>query len=210
LARQIGVRRASSPIQDEIFGQPNSGVPGRALKVSTPAGLMLRLLMLRVAVLTPLGAVTAARPITQIWPSPVLYQDLADPTLHFDAQTRLHLGMTPDEAFPDSSKRRPLPRFPGLLRACRAHRVCALLGDAWLAWRAMPSMRRTSWRPLRRATWTTKFGVCGLLPAAARSSSARVRSTPASRSSRFRTVNRWMGRPRLACRRSSRNSRREY
>jgi len=64
--------------------------------------------------------------------------DLADPTLHFDAQTRLHLGMIPDEAFPDPSKRRPLPRFPLLLRACRALRVCALMDDAWLAWRAQP------------------------------------------------------------------------
>ncbi len=62
--------------------------------------------------------------------------DLADPTLHFDAQTRLHLGTIPDEAFPDPSKRRPPPRFPGPLRACRALRACALMDDAWLAWRA--------------------------------------------------------------------------
>jgi len=64
--------------------------------------------------------------------------DLNDPTLHFDAQTRMHLGAIPDEAFPDPGVRRA-PAAPGLtgpLGACRGLRLCALLDDAWLAWRA--------------------------------------------------------------------------
>ena len=68
--------------------------------------------------------------------------DLADPTLHFGAQTRLHLGTIPEQAFPDPSKRRPPPRFLALLTACRAFRVCALVDDAWLArWAPVPDAR---------------------------------------------------------------------
>ncbi len=64
--------------------------------------------------------------------------DLNDPTLHFDAQTLMHLGAIPDAAFPDPSARRA-PASPGLagsLGACRGLALCALLDDAWLAWRA--------------------------------------------------------------------------
>jgi len=55
---------------------------------------------------------------------------LHDPTLHFDTQTQMHLGLIPLEAFPDPAKRRTPPRFPGLVRACYALRTCALLDGA--------------------------------------------------------------------------------
>jgi lysophospholipase L1-like esterase len=60
--------------------------------------------------------------------------DLNDPTLHFDAQTRLHLGAIPDLAYPDPSLRRPAPWVPAtLLRGCRRSHVCSLLDDLVLA-----------------------------------------------------------------------------
>jgi hypothetical protein len=63
--------------------------------------------------------------------------DLNDPTLHFDVQTRLHLGAIPDAAYPDPRARRAAASAPGaLLRACRRSRVCSLLDDALLALRA--------------------------------------------------------------------------
>ena len=64
--------------------------------------------------------------------------DLNDPTLHFDAQTLLHLGAIPDDAFPDPSARRQpaTPELASGLGACRGLRLCALADDAWLAWRA--------------------------------------------------------------------------
>ncbi len=51
--------------------------------------------------------------------------DLNDPTLHFDAQTRLELGAIPDAAYPDPAARRPPARWPA--RICRASRLCARL-----------------------------------------------------------------------------------
>jgi lysophospholipase L1-like esterase len=60
--------------------------------------------------------------------------DLNDPTLHFDVQTRLHLGTIPDGAYPDPAARRGAVKRPGvLLRSCRRSRVCALMDDALLA-----------------------------------------------------------------------------
>jgi lysophospholipase L1-like esterase len=58
--------------------------------------------------------------------------DLNDPTLHFDAHTRLLLGELPAAAFPDPAHRLPLPprRAP---EACRRIRVCGLVDDARLA-----------------------------------------------------------------------------
>jgi lysophospholipase L1-like esterase len=60
--------------------------------------------------------------------------DLNDPTLHFDRQTRLHLGEIPDAAFPDPSLRREpvAPRLAGVLRLCRRSRLCARLDAALL------------------------------------------------------------------------------
>jgi lysophospholipase L1-like esterase len=63
--------------------------------------------------------------------------DLNDPLLHFDAQTRLHLGQIPDAAFPDPGARERRPRVPAFaLELCRELRLCALVDDALLAWRA--------------------------------------------------------------------------
>jgi lysophospholipase L1-like esterase len=53
--------------------------------------------------------------------------DLNDPTMHFDAQTVLHLGDVPDLAFPDPARRprRPPPSLAD--RLCNLSRLCALL-----------------------------------------------------------------------------------
>ncbi len=60
--------------------------------------------------------------------------DLNDPTLHFDAQSRLHLSAVPDAAYPDPSVRRAPPEPPSAaLQLCRRLRTCALLDDWWLA-----------------------------------------------------------------------------
>jgi lysophospholipase L1-like esterase len=52
--------------------------------------------------------------------------DLNDPTLHFDRQTRLQLGRLPDAAFPNPAARMPLAAGPGL---CPKLRLCALLHE---------------------------------------------------------------------------------
>ena len=81
--------------------------------------------------------------------------DLNDPTLHFDAQTRLHLADIPDEAFPDPSKRRITAREPSAwLRACRRSRLCAGLDDLRLALATRDpddEMRRAAGVPVDRA-----------------------------------------------------------
>src|SRR3990172_1582289 len=51
--------------------------------------------------------------------------DLNDPTLHFDRQTRLELGDLPDAAFPDPDHRLAPPSPGGAgLRLCRRLRTC--------------------------------------------------------------------------------------
>lgn len=55
--------------------------------------------------------------------------DLNDPTLHFDGNTRMALGDIPDEAFPNPAERRPPPSALG--RACERSRLCALARGAW-------------------------------------------------------------------------------
>jgi lysophospholipase L1-like esterase len=63
--------------------------------------------------------------------------DLNDPTIHFDAQTRLVLSAIPDAAFPDASRRLAPRHAPSRLRAwCAASRLCTLARDGWLAARA--------------------------------------------------------------------------
>ena len=65
--------------------------------------------------------------------------DLNDPTFHFDTQTRLHLGTIPDAAYPNPDwQRRSPPVLTFALEPCRRLRLCALLDDALLAWRARP------------------------------------------------------------------------
>ena len=63
--------------------------------------------------------------------------DLNDPTLHFDAQTRLHLGTIPDAAFPDPAARRSEATSAASgLSLCRRSRICSLVDDLVLAARA--------------------------------------------------------------------------
>jgi hypothetical protein len=60
--------------------------------------------------------------------------DLNDPTLHFDVQTRLRLGSIPAAAYPDPGSRRRRLAEPGATyRACRRSRLCSRVDDLWLA-----------------------------------------------------------------------------
>jgi lysophospholipase L1-like esterase len=60
--------------------------------------------------------------------------DLNDPTVHFDKQTRIALSAIPDAAFPDPSQRRGSAHVPSRgLRWCRASKLCATIQDLWLA-----------------------------------------------------------------------------
>lgn len=63
--------------------------------------------------------------------------DLNDPTVHFDAQTRLALSTIPDRAFPDPSRRRGSRHVRSrTLHWCRVSKLCAAAQDLWLALRA--------------------------------------------------------------------------
>jgi hypothetical protein len=63
--------------------------------------------------------------------------DLNDPSMHFDAQTRLLLSTIPDAAFPNPSLRRGSRHAPSRILAwCAASRLCSLARDRWLAGRA--------------------------------------------------------------------------
>jgi hypothetical protein len=78
--------------------------------------------------------------------------DLNDPSMHFDAQTRLALSSIPDAAFPDPSRRRAPSRAASVLtRICARSQLCALGRDLWLASRA-PSFddadRRAAFAPV--------------------------------------------------------------
>jgi hypothetical protein len=62
--------------------------------------------------------------------------DLNDPTVHFDAQTRIALGSVPDEAYPDPAKRLVPRRATSRAAAgCAASKLCTLVRERWLAWR---------------------------------------------------------------------------
>ncbi|HEY8155868.1 MAG TPA: SGNH/GDSL hydrolase family protein [Myxococcota bacterium] len=64
--------------------------------------------------------------------------DLNDPSVHFDAQTRLLLSTIPDAAFPNPSLRRGPRHAPSRILAwCAASRLCALARDRWLAARSV-------------------------------------------------------------------------
>lgn len=70
--------------------------------------------------------------------------DLNDPTVHFDAQTRVVLSAIPDAAFPDPSKRRGSAHGPSKgLRWCQASKLCASLQGLWLAMTAPELDERT-------------------------------------------------------------------
>jgi len=59
--------------------------------------------------------------------------DLNDPTLHFDAQTRLALDAIPDAAFPDPSRRRGSQHAESSARVwCARSRLCTLVHERWL------------------------------------------------------------------------------
>ena len=56
--------------------------------------------------------------------------DLNDPTLHFDAQTRFALDAIPDAAFPDPSRRRGSAHAPSAARAwCGRSKLCTLVRE---------------------------------------------------------------------------------
>ena len=60
--------------------------------------------------------------------------DLNDPTVHFDAQTRMTLSAIPDAAFPDPSQRRGSAHAPSrALRGCRISKLCTALQGLWFA-----------------------------------------------------------------------------
>lgn len=76
--------------------------------------------------------------------------DLNDPTLHFDAQTRQHLGELPDEAFPDPAARRSAaPPRPLSALGCRSLRLCARMDELLVRWRDATRDREESLAALR-------------------------------------------------------------
>lgn len=81
--------------------------------------------------------------------------DLNDPTVHFDAQTRLALSAIPDAAFPDPTRRPSPARAPSVwLRVCRASKLCAAAQDLWLAYTAPQfddERRRAAVEPIEQA-----------------------------------------------------------
>ncbi len=54
---------------------------------------------------------------------------LHNPTLHFDHQTQMHLGMIPAEAFPNPDQRRAPPEHPWMVRLCSRLRICAFVDE---------------------------------------------------------------------------------
>jgi lysophospholipase L1-like esterase len=60
--------------------------------------------------------------------------DLNDPTVHFDAQTRIALPSIPDEAYPDPAKRRAPESAPSRLSGwCAASKLCTRTRELRLA-----------------------------------------------------------------------------
>ena len=58
--------------------------------------------------------------------------DLNDPTIHFDGQTRLALSAIPDEAFPDPSRRLRRKAPSRLDRLCLRSGLCTMAREVWL------------------------------------------------------------------------------
>jgi hypothetical protein len=60
--------------------------------------------------------------------------DLNDPTMHFDAQTRVAFSAVPDAAYPDPTRRRAAEYAPSpWLAPCARSRLCTLVRELWLA-----------------------------------------------------------------------------
>ena len=87
--------------------------------------------------------------------------DLNDPTLHFDRQTRLELGDLPDAAFPDPDHRLAPPSPGGAgLRLCRRLRTCSLIHDRLVdpeAWRSDPAAWAATFAPRDGAEHVTEW-----------------------------------------------------
>jgi lysophospholipase L1-like esterase len=81
--------------------------------------------------------------------------DLNDPTLHFDAQTRLALDAIPDAAFPDPSRRRGSQHAPSAARVwCARSKLCGFVRERWLASRPQDfdeAARLAAGSPVERA-----------------------------------------------------------
>jgi lysophospholipase L1-like esterase len=80
--------------------------------------------------------------------------DLNDPTMHFDAQTRLTLDAIPDAAFPDPSRRRGSQHEPSLARGwCARSKLCSFVRERWMAARPQDfdeAARRAAGMPIER------------------------------------------------------------
>jgi lysophospholipase L1-like esterase len=81
--------------------------------------------------------------------------DLNDPTMHFDAQTRLALDAIPDAAFPDPSRRRGSQHDSSTARAwCGRSKLCSFARERWLASRPQDfdeAARRAAGMPVEQA-----------------------------------------------------------
>jgi lysophospholipase L1-like esterase len=88
--------------------------------------------------------------------------DLNDPTLHFDRQTRLDLGSLPAAAFPDPARRLPPPPPDGIASsACRWLRVCERLHDRLgdpEPWRSDPAAFAATLAPRDGPGHATEWG----------------------------------------------------
>ena len=106
--------------------------------------------------------------------------DLNDPGLHFDAQTRLALSSIPDAAFPDPARRRGGRAAPSrALAACLRSKLCSGAHELWLAWRTTRMDEETSRAALipvedrARPEWTWLEDRYREIEATARASRAR-------------------------------------
>ena len=76
--------------------------------------------------------------------------DLNDPTLHFDAQTRLAMGSIPDAAFPDPARKLSAPDTSSG-DGCRGMRLCSLIANALRSGEDSPldaATRRATFAPV--------------------------------------------------------------
>jgi lysophospholipase L1-like esterase len=149
--------------------EQNDAFPARLERLLSRPGAPAEVLNLGVNGYNPYNEARLLEEVARTYtPTLVLAQfcvnDLHDPTLHFDVQTRDRLIAIPDAAFPDPSVRRPRPGTAQ--RLCRTSRLCALLEDrigaslrsespeqALLALLAPPERLRQRDREWLRARW---------------------------------------------------------